>query len=142
MALLESVAIVISLSSSSFCSFIAWRIAESSEVNMEAEFCILNILVSLEVMMEKDQLLKTSTEPYWSSLRVGLRSKGININHCELTGLDVTECTGGAQKISAETLQHNYTTSCDPRLNAQQSMELSFQVAEMIRKQNKNSIKS
>ena len=47
MALFESVAIVISLSPSSFRSFIAWRIAESSAVNFEAKFCILNIFVSL-----------------------------------------------------------------------------------------------
>lgn len=52
--------------------------------------------------------------------------------HCELTGLNVTECTGGAQEIDAQQLANNYATNCDPRLNAQQSIELAFQVAEML----------
>ena len=53
--------------------------------------------------------------------------------HCELTGQNVTECIGGAQEISEDHLIHNYETSCDPRLNAQQSIELAFSIAEMIR---------
>ncbi len=53
--------------------------------------------------------------------------------HFELTGEDVTECTGGGQDISEEDLQKNYLTQCDPRLNAAQSLEMAFQVAEMLR---------
>ena len=53
--------------------------------------------------------------------------------HMELTGEDVTECLGGAQDIADLDLQTRYETACDPRLNNQQSLELAFQVAEMLR---------
>jgi 3-deoxy-7-phosphoheptulonate synthase len=53
--------------------------------------------------------------------------------HFELTGENVTECTGGGRNILDEQLQLNYQTNCDPRLNAEQSLELAFQIAEMIR---------
>jgi 3-deoxy-7-phosphoheptulonate synthase len=51
----------------------------------------------------------------------------------ELTGEDVTECLGGAQEISDLDLSGRYETACDPRLNTQQSLELAFLVAEMLR---------
>jgi 3-deoxy-7-phosphoheptulonate synthase len=53
--------------------------------------------------------------------------------HVELTGEDVTECLGGAQAIEDADLQRRYETACDPRLNTQQSLELAFLVAEMLR---------
>ena len=53
--------------------------------------------------------------------------------HIELTGEDVTECLGGAQEISDVHLSQRYETACDPRLNNQQSLELAFLVAEMLR---------
>jgi len=53
--------------------------------------------------------------------------------HVELTGEDVTECLGGAQAISDHDLSGRYETACDPRLNTQQSLELAFLVAEMLR---------
>jgi 3-deoxy-7-phosphoheptulonate synthase len=53
--------------------------------------------------------------------------------HVELTGEDVTECLGGAQDISEADLHGRYETACDPRLNTQQSLELAFLVAEMLR---------
>ncbi|HKS48738.1 MAG TPA: 3-deoxy-7-phosphoheptulonate synthase class II [Amycolatopsis sp.] len=53
--------------------------------------------------------------------------------HVELTGEDVTECLGGAQEISDLDLAGRYETACDPRLNTQQSLELAFLVAEMLR---------
>ncbi|EWM18649.1 phospho-2-dehydro-3-deoxyheptonate aldolase [Kutzneria sp. 744] len=53
--------------------------------------------------------------------------------HVELTGEDVTECLGGAQDISDAGLAERYETACDPRLNTQQSLELAFTVAEMLR---------
>ncbi len=53
--------------------------------------------------------------------------------HIELTGEDVTECLGGAQDISDDDLAGRYETACDPRLNTQQSLELAFLVAEMLR---------
>ncbi len=55
--------------------------------------------------------------------------------HLELTGQDVTECTGGAQEITAATLSDRYHTHCDPRLNAQQSLELAFLMAEGLREE-------
>ncbi len=53
--------------------------------------------------------------------------------HFELTGKDVTECIGGAQEIMDHHLVNNYATSCDPRLNAQQSLELAFLIADMLK---------
>ncbi|MFO0998149.1 MAG: 3-deoxy-7-phosphoheptulonate synthase class II [Alphaproteobacteria bacterium] len=55
--------------------------------------------------------------------------------HLELTGQDVTECTGGAQAITDEKLSARYHTHCDPRLNASQSLELAFLVAEALKKE-------
>ncbi|OCC22756.1 3-deoxy-7-phosphoheptulonate synthase [Croceicoccus estronivorus] len=52
--------------------------------------------------------------------------------HIEMTGQDVTECTGGAVAITDEALSSRYRTHCDPRLNAAQSLELSFLLAEML----------
>ncbi|MEN3359201.1 MAG: 3-deoxy-7-phosphoheptulonate synthase [Mycobacteriales bacterium] len=53
--------------------------------------------------------------------------------HVELTGDDVTECLGGAQEIGDDDLAGRYETACDPRLNTQQSLELAFEIAEMLR---------
>ncbi len=52
--------------------------------------------------------------------------------HIEMTGKDVTECTGGLQDIADEDLSLRYHTACDPRLNASQSLELAFMVAEEL----------
>ncbi|WP_265518753.1 class II 3-deoxy-7-phosphoheptulonate synthase [Nitratireductor luteus] len=54
--------------------------------------------------------------------------------HIEMTGKNVTECTGGARAIRDEELQDRYHTHCDPRLNADQSLELAFLVAELLKK--------
>ncbi|MBU2537995.1 MAG: 3-deoxy-7-phosphoheptulonate synthase, partial [Proteobacteria bacterium] len=53
--------------------------------------------------------------------------------HFEMTGENVTECTGGSRKILDHHLADNYLTNCDPRLNAEQSLELAFQIAELMR---------
>jgi 3-deoxy-7-phosphoheptulonate synthase len=53
--------------------------------------------------------------------------------HIEMTGKDVTECTGGAQQIDEATLEDRYHTHCDPRLNGSQALELAFQVAEELK---------
>ncbi|MEX6508547.1 class II 3-deoxy-7-phosphoheptulonate synthase [Jiella sp. M17.18] len=53
--------------------------------------------------------------------------------HIEMTGKDVTECTGGARPILAEDLSDRYHTHCDPRLNANQALELAFLVAELLK---------
>ncbi|SDN33502.1 3-deoxy-D-arabinoheptulosonate-7-phosphate synthase [Lutimaribacter pacificus] len=52
--------------------------------------------------------------------------------HFEMTGQDVTECTGGVRAVTEENLSDRYHTACDPRLNASQSLELAFLVAEEL----------
>lgn len=53
--------------------------------------------------------------------------------HVELTGEDVTECVGGARALADADLSQRYETACDPRLNAEQSLELAFEMAAMLR---------
>jgi 3-deoxy-7-phosphoheptulonate synthase len=55
--------------------------------------------------------------------------------HLEFTGDDVTECLGGAEAVLEEQLDLHYTTLCDPRLNARQSLDLAFRVAELMRRE-------
>jgi 3-deoxy-7-phosphoheptulonate synthase len=52
--------------------------------------------------------------------------------HFEMTGQDVTECTGGVRAVTDEDLSSRYHTACDPRLNASQALELAFLVAEEL----------
>jgi 3-deoxy-7-phosphoheptulonate synthase len=54
--------------------------------------------------------------------------------HVELTGENVTECLGGTEEVLGDHLEHRYETMCDPRLNARQSLDLAFQVAELVRR--------
>ncbi len=53
--------------------------------------------------------------------------------HVEMTGQEVTECTGGAHRLTESDLTERYETFCDPRLNAEQSLELAFLVAEELK---------
>jgi 3-deoxy-7-phosphoheptulonate synthase len=53
--------------------------------------------------------------------------------HLEITGEDVTECLGGGEAVLEEQLDHRYESLCDPRLNARQSLDLAFRVAELMR---------
>ena len=62
--------------------------------------------------------------------RVGSWPGGV---HLEITGEDVTECLGGSEEVSEDSLDHRYETLCDPRLNARQSLDLAFRVAELMR---------
>lgn len=63
---------------------------------------------------------------------VGTHPGGI---HFEMTGSDVTECVGGdVQAVSEEDLSNRYHTFCDPRLNANQSLELAFLIADLLQK--------
>lgn len=73
------------------------------------------------------QEIRAFFEIHWSE---GTQPGGV---HFELTGENVTECTGGGRNILDEQLVNNYLTNCDPRLNAEQSLELAFQLAEMLR---------
>jgi 3-deoxy-7-phosphoheptulonate synthase len=53
--------------------------------------------------------------------------------HVEMTGQDVTECTGGARRLTEANLSERYETFCDPRLNAEQSLELAFLIADELK---------
>jgi 3-deoxy-7-phosphoheptulonate synthase len=53
--------------------------------------------------------------------------------HIEFTGEDVTECLGGSEAVLEEQLSSRYMSLCDPRLNARQSLDLAFRVAELMR---------
>ncbi len=55
--------------------------------------------------------------------------------HIELTGDNVTECMGGSDDVADDALSQNYQTICDPRLNGRQSLDLAFQVSELLRAQ-------
>jgi 3-deoxy-7-phosphoheptulonate synthase len=54
--------------------------------------------------------------------------------HLEFTGEDVTECLGGSAAVLEEQLTRRYESLCDPRLNARQSLDLAFRVAELMRR--------
>jgi 3-deoxy-7-phosphoheptulonate synthase len=51
----------------------------------------------------------------------------------ELTGENVTECLGGGDDLAEADLELNYSTTCDPRLNARQSLDLAFRLGELLR---------
>ncbi|CDP01094.1 unnamed protein product [Coffea canephora] len=62
--------------------------------------------------------------------------------HLEMTGQNVTECIGGSRTVTFDDLSSRYHTHCDPRLNASQSLELAFIIAERLRKRRLGSQKS
>jgi 3-deoxy-7-phosphoheptulonate synthase len=73
----------------------------------------------------------TETERFFDIHRAeGTHPGGV---HIEMTGQDVTECTGGARSISEADLARQYDTGCDPRLNAGQALELAFLLAERLK---------
>ncbi|TGY87175.1 3-deoxy-7-phosphoheptulonate synthase class II [Marinicauda algicola] len=67
-----------------------------------------------------------------------LRAEGVEPGgvHFEMTGQDVTECVGGAGHLSEADLSSRYHTHCDPRLNADQALEMAFQIAEALKPAN------
>jgi 3-deoxy-7-phosphoheptulonate synthase len=78
-----------------------------------------------------DHVLSEITEFFGVCRAEGVWPGGV---HVELTGDDVTECLGGAEEILEDHLDTRYTTTCDPRLNARQSLDLAFRVAELLRR--------
>jgi 3-deoxy-7-phosphoheptulonate synthase len=78
-----------------------------------------------------DRILKEVENFFAIHKAEGTHGGGI---HVEMTGKNVTECTGGARAISADDLSDRYHTHCDPRLNADQALELAFLVAELLKK--------
>jgi 3-deoxy-7-phosphoheptulonate synthase len=77
-----------------------------------------------------DRILKELHGAFTVHAAEGTHAGGV---HFELTGQNVTECTGGAQGISEDGLSANYLTHCDPRLNASQALELAFEIAEALK---------
>ena len=63
------------------------------------------------------------------------RAEGVHAGgvHLEMTGREVTECTGGARALTDHDLSDRYHTYCDPRLNAEQAIEVAFLVAELLK---------
>jgi 3-deoxy-7-phosphoheptulonate synthase len=61
--------------------------------------------------------------------------------HLEMTGQDVTECIGGARAITDEDLNDRYHTACDPRLNAEQSIDMAFLIAELLKQERASKVK-
>lgn len=78
-----------------------------------------------------DDILSEITDFFAACRAEGVHPGGV---HVEMTGQKVTECTGGQYKLTDSDLAACYNTHCDPRLNANQSLELSFLVAEQIKK--------
>ena len=79
-----------------------------------------------------DRILRESLSFFEVHRAEGTHAGGI---HVEMTGQNVTECTGGATAISEQDLSDRYHTHCDPRLNADQALELAFLVAEQLKKE-------
>ncbi len=79
-----------------------------------------------------DRILREVEEFFAIHEAEGTYAGGI---HIEMTGQNVTECTGGARAISDDDLSDRYHTHCDPRLNADQALELAFLVAERLKKE-------
>jgi len=71
------------------------------------------------------------------------RSEGTHAGgiHLEMTGKNVTECTGGARALTDADLSDRYHTYCDPRLNAEQALEIAFLTAELIKRERQDRAK-
>ena len=79
-----------------------------------------------------DQILAEVRDFFAVHKAEGTHAGGV---HIEMTGQDVTECTGGAQEITDDRLSDRYHTHCDPRLNASQSLELAFLIAAELKEE-------
>ena len=79
-----------------------------------------------------DRVLREVKQVFACHKAEGTYAGGI---HLELTGQDVTECTGGSSAVTEESLSSRYHTHCDPRLNASQSIELAFLLAESLKEE-------
>ncbi len=79
-----------------------------------------------------EQILQEVKEFFAVHAAEGTHAGGV---HLEMTGQPVTECTGGARAISDSDLHDRYHTHCDPRLNAEQAIELAFLIADLLKKE-------
>jgi len=76
-----------------------------------------------------DRVLQEVREFFAVHMAEGTHAGGV---HFEMTGKDVTECTGGIREVTDADLSDRYHTACDPRLNAAQALELAFLIAEQL----------
>ncbi|EQB3077909.1 class II 3-deoxy-7-phosphoheptulonate synthase [Campylobacter jejuni] len=83
---------------------------------------------------EFDKIMQEVRSFFEIAISEGVYPGGV---HLEMTGKDVTECTGGASNITAQSLEDRYETQCDPRLNADQALELAFLIADLVKKARK-----
>ena len=79
-----------------------------------------------------DLILKETRTFFQVCAAEGVYAGGV---HLEMTGQNVTECTGGVRDISDEDLNDRYHTVCDPRLNAEQAIDLAFLLADLLKKE-------
>jgi len=77
-----------------------------------------------------EQILKEMKQFFQVHKSEGTYAGGV---HLEMTGKNVTECLGGSFEITSENLKSRYHTHCDPRLNADQSLELAFLIADTLK---------
>jgi 3-deoxy-7-phosphoheptulonate synthase len=77
-----------------------------------------------------DLILKEMKSFFQIHAAEGTHAGGV---HLEMTGQNVTECTGGAHAITDEGLNARYHTLCDPRLNAEQAIEMAFLMADLLK---------
>ena len=84
-----------------------------------------------------DRILKEVQSFFAVHRAEGTHAGGI---HIEMTGKNVTECTGGARAVTADTLSDRYHTQCDPRLNAEQAIELAFLLAENLQAEKRDKV--
>ncbi|EAJ3168436.1 3-deoxy-7-phosphoheptulonate synthase class II [Campylobacter coli] len=83
---------------------------------------------------EFDKIMQEVRYFFEIAMSEGVYAGGV---HLEMTGQDVTECTGGASNVTAQSLKKRYETQCDPRLNADQALELAFLIADLVKKARK-----
>ncbi|WP_215446724.1 class II 3-deoxy-7-phosphoheptulonate synthase [Campylobacter coli] len=83
---------------------------------------------------EFDKIMQEVRYFFEIAMSEGVYAGGV---HLEMTGQDVTECTGGASNVTAQSLEKRYETQCDPRLNADQALELAFLIADLVKKARK-----
>lgn len=83
---------------------------------------------------EFDKIMQEVRSFFEIAMSEGVYAGGV---HLEMTGQDVTECVGGASNVTTQSLQRRYETQCDPRLNADQALELAFLIADLVKKARK-----
>ena len=92
-----------------------------------------NTIITSEGLKTRDYdaVLSELEEAFETHATCGSHLGGV---HFEMTGEDVTECTGGPQELSVADLSRSYETHCDPRLNYSQSLELALRIAQRLQK--------